>query len=345
MIDMNKVGVVVLAHGSRGERGASEVPEVLQKLSNGLKLLLSSEVEISGAALQFNHPSLEEAAEAFISSGIKSIIIAPYFLFPGRHLTEHVPQAIAELKRSYPDAQFTVTENLGLQEYFVELIARRITDAYPGIAADTPPSIGSSEMIEKQSMLVIESLLPTGMDANDREVTKRIIHASGDPTIAHLIKFSEGATKEGMRAIAEGRPIYTDVRMAAAGINRKLSDSFACHVHCALDEFTPGESSPEAGTRSASAMLSLGTRLNNSIVAVGNAPTALLALVDMVRKNGISPALVVGMPVGFIMARESKIELTKLTVPYITISGTRGGSALAAASINALLRLSIQPSK
>jgi precorrin-8X/cobalt-precorrin-8 methylmutase len=101
----------------------------------------------------------------------------------------------------------------------------------------------------------------------------------------------------------------------------------------------------EAGTRSATAMLNLGTRLNNAIVAIGNAPTALLALVDMVRESRIAPALVIGMPVGFIMARESKIELTKLAVPYITISGTRGGSALAAASINALLLLSTQQSK
>jgi precorrin-8X/cobalt-precorrin-8 methylmutase len=342
---MSKVGIVVLAHGSRGERGASEVPEVLQKLSDGLRLLLSSEVEISGAALQFNHPSLEESVEGFISRGIKSIIIAPYFLFPGRHLTEHVPQAIAELKRNHADAQFTVTDNLGLQEYFVELIARRITDAYPGIAADTPPSIGSSEMIEKQSMTVIESLLPSGMEVNQREVTKRIIHASGDPTIAHLIKFSCGAIAGGIRAITAGSPIYTDVRMVTAGINKDLADSFACQVRCALDEFTPGESPLEAGTRSAAAMLNLGTRLNNAIVAIGNAPTALLALVDMVRKTGVAPALVVGMPVGFIMARESKIELTKLDVPYITISGTRGGSALAAASINAMLRLSMQLSK
>ncbi len=227
----------------------------------------------------------------------------------------------------------------------MELIARRITDAYPGIAADTPPRIGSSETIERQSMTVVESLLPTGMEAKEKEVTKRIIHASGDPTIAHLIKFSPGAAEEGIRAITHGSPIYTDVKMAAAGINRNLADNFACQVHCALDEFTGSESTLEAGTRSASAMLNLGTRLNDAIVAIGNAPTALLALIDMVRKSGIAPALVIGMPVGFIMARESKIELTKLAVPYITISGTRGGSALAAASINALLRLSAQQSK
>lgn len=75
--------MIVLAHGSRGGRGASEVPDVLQKLADGLKLLLCANVEITGAALQFNHPSLEEAAEMFIFQGVQSIIIAPYFLFPG----------------------------------------------------------------------------------------------------------------------------------------------------------------------------------------------------------------------------------------------------------------------
>jgi precorrin-8X/cobalt-precorrin-8 methylmutase len=306
---MGKVAIIVLAHGSRGERGAAEVPEVLQRITNGLRLLLSSEVEVSGAALQFNHPNLEEAVESFIGMGLKDIVIAPYFLFPGRHLTEHVPEAIVELQEKYPDAKFTVTENLGLRDYFVELIARRITDAYPGIAASAPPIIGSSHLIEKQSMDIIESLLPHGMEENQGIVTKRIIHASGDPSIAHLVRFSTAAVEKGIHAIKAGAPIYTDVRMVAVGINSRLARDFGCTVTCALEELGADAPSPEAGTRASAAIYKLGKRLDRSIVAIGNAPTALLALIDLVRKTGISPALVVGVPVGFVMARESKIEL------------------------------------
>ena len=218
-------------------------------------------------------------------------------------------------------------------------MARRITDAYPGLLPGAPVTSISPEAIEKQSMQVIESLLPKGLAGYERTVAKRIIHASGDPTIAHLIKFSPSAIKSGTDAISAGSPIYTDVKMAASGINRKLADSCGCRVSCALDEVGDSPVTSESVTRSASAMRALGSRLNNAVVAIGNAPTALLALSDMIKKAEVAPALVIGMPVGFVMARESKIELMKHGTPFITIVGTRGGSALAAATVNALLRL------
>jgi precorrin-8X/cobalt-precorrin-8 methylmutase len=86
-------------------------------------------------------------------------------------------------------------------------------------------------------------------------------------------------------------------------------------------------------------MRHLGKRLNGAIVAIGNAPTALLALLELIDSNGVKPALVVGMPVGFVQAKESKDELMKRDIPYITIVGTRGGSAMAVATVNALLKI------
>jgi precorrin-8X/cobalt-precorrin-8 methylmutase len=112
-------------------------------------------------------------------------------------------------------------------------------------------------------------------------------------------------------------------------------------VYCALDEMEP-EMGEKALTRSASAVLNLGAKLNGAIVAIGNAPTALFALIDMIDKEKIRPALVVGTPVGFVQARESKAELMKRKVQFITLEGTRGGSPLAAAAVNAILRLSSQ---
>ncbi|MFC1906982.1 precorrin-8X methylmutase, partial [Chloroflexota bacterium] len=92
----------------------------------------------------------------------------------------------------------------------------------------------------------------------------------------------------------------------------------------------------------AAAMRNLGERLNGAIVAIGNAPTALLALLDLVDHKGIKPDLVVGMPVGFVKAKESKDELKKGNVPHITVVGTRGGSAMAVAAVNALLKIAVE---
>ena len=130
------------------------------------------------------------------------------------------------------------------------------------------------------------------------------------------------------------------MRMVAAGINTRLAEGHGCSLCCALDEPQPMQSANTALTRAASAMYGLETRLNSAIVAIGNAPTALLALIDMIDQGRIAPALVVGMPVGFVQALESKAELIKRRIPFITVEGTRGGSALAAAAVNALLRLS-----
>jgi precorrin-8X/cobalt-precorrin-8 methylmutase len=124
--------------------------------------------------------------------------------------------------------------------------------------------------------------------------------------------------------------------MLAAGINRHLAEACRCSIFCALDE---NKGLNPDTTRAAAAMRHLGKRLNGAIVAIGNAPTALLALLGLIDNNGVKPALVVGMPVGFVQAKESKDELMKRDIPHITIDGTRGGSALAVATVNALLKI------
>ena len=93
-------------------------------------------------------------------------------------------------------------------------------------------------------------------------------------------------------------------------------------------------------TRAAAAIYDLGKRLNDSVIVIGNAPTALMAVLDLIKKKEIFPALIIGMPVGFVQAKESKYELMKYDISYITIIGTRGGSAMAAATVNALLKIS-----
>ena len=191
----------------------------------------------------------------------------------------------------------------------------------------------------------VEKLLPPplNMSGEERAVVKRVVHASGDPEVARLMKFSPSAIPSGLSAMAKGSPIFTDVRMVAAGINNHLAKGCGCSLSCAMDETEEFKQAKKGRvTRTAAAIRHLGTRLNGTIVAIGNAPTALLALLDLIDGGEIKPALVVGMPVGFVQAKESKEELMKRDVPYITVTGTRGGSAMAAAAVNALLTIAVE---
>ncbi|MFC2071371.1 precorrin-8X methylmutase [Chloroflexota bacterium] len=197
--------------------------------------------------------------------------------------------------------------------------------------------------IETRSMAIIDRLLPVlDCSEKERQVVKRIVHATGDPEIASLIKFEPNAIGAGLAAIRDGRPIYTDVSMVKAGINKRLAGQFRCSVLCALTEFKQVKQVVYGNnTRSAAAFLNLDSKLSKALVVIGNAPTALLALVGLIDK-GIIPSLVVGMPVGFVQAEESKVELSRRNIPYITIAGRRGGSPAAVATVNALLRLALE---
>ena len=338
-----QIGVIILTHGSRGEQGIVEVPNLLGRVTDGIKALLPPGVEVIGAALQFNHPALEEAAESLAKRGTERIVIIPYFLLPGRHITEDIPEVIEKLKTIYPKVQFILAKSPELEKHFVAGAADKIAEITPEIWGKLPPP-SSPKAIEQQSLAILEKLLPPLPDISPEEllVVKRIVHASGDPQVALSIKFGPSAIDSGISAIAKGSPIFTDVQMVATGINRKLAESFGCPIACALNETEGGNPVKQPDTtRATAAIYRLGKKLNGAIVAIGNAPTALLALLELIDRKEIKPALVIGMPVGFVQAKESKNELSKRDIPYITILGTRGGSAIAVAAVNALLKITI----
>lgn len=334
---MAESGVIILAHGSRGELGAQAVIDALERIASGLKLLLSADVEIVGGAMQFNHPDLEEAAELLITKGVKKIVVAPYFLFPGRHVMEDIPELIERLSAAHPGVKFFLADNLGLDESFVDLMARRITQVCPDLALKLPAYSLRPDEIEPLSMEIIDRLLPPlpGLSEGERAVVKRIVHTCGDVQIARLVRFSPTAISSAVTAIDSGGQIFTDVRMVASGISRTFLDICGCSVACALD--IAGAERARTVTRTAQAIYDLGEKIDNAIIAIGNAPTALFALLDMIDRRRAKPALVVGMPVGFVRAAESKAELLSRDVPFVTIEGTRGGSTLAAATVNALI--------
>ena len=171
----------------------------------------------------------------------------------------------------------------------------------------------------------------------------RIVRAEGDPEIAKAVGFSPGAVDIGIAAIKAQAAVVTDVRMVEVGISKALLGKCGITTHCQIDTLNTAERAKSDGTtRSVAAIRELTPQLSGAIAVVGNAPTALLALLDMVDSGEVTPALVIGMPVGFIACAESKAELKNVDVPYISIWEKRGGSSAAAATVNALLGLALK---
>lgn len=196
--------------------------------------------------------------------------------------------------------------------------------------------------IENRSMeLIAPHLEGLNLDERATKVYSRLIHASGDVGYAPITRVHPEAIDCAIEALKSGAHIYTDVEMVRTGINKKKLASFGGEVHCLVADADVAVRAKELGiTRSMVAMRQFGNALDGSIVAIGNAPTALFEVLRMVREEGIRPACIVGIPVGFVGAAESKAELAENgIVPYITVEGTKGGSPIAAAAVNALMYL------
>lgn len=199
--------------------------------------------------------------------------------------------------------------------------------------------------IERRSLEMVEAAMPPTphLTANERYVLGRIVRAEGEPQIVDSVRFSEGAVKDGITAIRNGATIVTDVRMVEVGTSKALLRRAGNPITTKIDAPSVAERAKREGiTRSAAAIRELTAEIDGAVVAVGNAPTALLALLDSVDEGKASPALIIGMPVGFVACAEAKDELAKRSARHITILGNRGGSSAAAATLNALLSLAME---
>jgi len=193
--------------------------------------------------------------------------------------------------------------------------------------------------IEKRSFEILSGMLGDRKFPTLHEpIVKRVIHTTADFDYADNLKISPGAVESGMKALKEGCNIVTDTKMAASGINKKALSKFGGNVICFMDdEEVAGEASQRGITRAAASMEKASADANNRIFAVGNAPTALARLYELITEGRISPALIIGVPVGFVNVVESKELIKKAGVPYIVSDGRKGGSNVAAAIINAIL--------
>ena len=196
--------------------------------------------------------------------------------------------------------------------------------------------------IENRSMEIIAPHLEgLHLDEAQTKVYSRMIHASGDVEYAPVIKIHPDAIKATQEALKKGANIYTDVEMVRTGIHKASFNRYGGKIECRVSDPEIAKLAKEKGiTRSMAAMRSFGKDLDGAIIAIGNAPTALFEVLRMVDEEGIKPAVIIGIPVGFVGAADSKELLAKNTkIPYITVEGTKGGSPIAASAINAIMYL------
>ena len=193
--------------------------------------------------------------------------------------------------------------------------------------------------IEKRSFEIITELLgDKKLDPENELVIKRAIHTSADFDYADNLCFSEHAVKKGIAALRGGCDIVTDTQMAKAGINKTILARLGGQVHCFMsDEDVAAEARERGVTRAIVSMERAAALEKPCIFAIGNAPTALLSLKAQIEAGKLRPALIIGVPVGFVNVVESKELIMELNVPYIVARGRKGGSNVAAAICNALL--------
>lgn len=193
--------------------------------------------------------------------------------------------------------------------------------------------------IEKRSFGIISELLGDRvLDPQNELVIKRAIHTTADFDYADNLVFSENASAKGIEALRNGCDIVTDTQMAKAGINKKILGKLGGTVHCFMSDEDVAEEAKQRGITRAIVSMERASELPKPcIFAIGNAPTALIALHNMIEKGILSPALIIGVPVGFVNVVESKELILSSGVPYIVARGRKGGSNVAAAICNALL--------
>ncbi len=321
--------IILVGHGSP-KKDANNMDVVGRMLHEKLHPGCSKECVFT-AYLQFQSPTLEDALESAVINGTKKIIIHPYFLSAGMHVTKDIPEVIDGFKKTSPDIEFVYTEPLGVSQRLVELVVERMDEA----AGFAPQEIEdkSFEILSKDADL-------STFDAGLHPIVKRVIHATADFSFLNTLTFHPDALEAGLRAVRAGKNVVSDVEMVRAGINSRTLNSWGGRAICKVGEVSP----KEGKTRSEIAMEEAIDE-NTGIVVIGNAPTALQRVIELINEGRIKPDLVVGVPVGFVRAVESKAELASQEFPYITNAGRRGGTPVAVAIVNAILKIAGQADK
>lgn len=199
------------------------------------------------------------------------------------------------------------------------------------------------EEIETLSFKIIDREAdPHDFSSDEWRIVQRMIHTSADFEYIKTVRFHPGAITAGINAIRRGKPIVTDTNMVKAGIRRQEVQRFGSTITCYINDPEVIKISANTGkTRSEVAVDAALPVITGGIYVIGNAPTALFRLIEHVRENKARPALIIGLPVGFVNAAESKAALMDMDYPYISNAGRKGGSNIAASVINALGKMAV----
>ena len=188
-------------------------------------------------------------------------------------------------------------------------------------------------------MEIIETELgDTKIDPEQKPIIKRVIHTTADFDYLEHLTFSENVIQIIKTALINGADIITDTQMAKSGINKRVLASFGGEVHCFMSDADVADAAKKNGTTRAEASIDKAAKLGNgNVFAIGNAPTALIRLYELIKSGILKPAAVIGVPVGFVNVVQAKELIMTADVPYIAARGRKGGSNVAAAICNAIL--------
>ncbi len=192
--------------------------------------------------------------------------------------------------------------------------------------------------IENKSMDIIDEVMgDTNFTEEELIIAKRMIHTSGDFEYRKIIDFREDFINRALETIKSGTKIFTDTKMAYMGINKPALAKASCQLQCFIDDERVFKMSKELGTTRSACAVDLALEEGIDVFVIGNAPTALFRILELVKEGKLDPKFVVGVPVGFVGAAESKEYLREFNIPSISTIGNKGGSNVAASIINALL--------
>jgi len=198
---------------------------------------------------------------------------------------------------------------------------------YTDIGATTPEALE----ISRKSRRLISDMI--GDDTFEDKIKQRCVIATGDPSVADIMRFHDRPGEAGLKALEDGAPIFVDIKMVEAGILKKGHKSPIVAFIGQGDALAAAQGI----TRTSAGVIALQEKLSGSIVVIGNAPSALLTLCELIESKKVLPRLVIGAAVGFVNAAESKERLREIDVPSISTAGTRGGTPIAVAAINEII--------
>ena len=334
----DKKAVLLLGHGSK----LAEANETLCRIAASIEAG-GGYCCVQPAFLQLKEPDFQEAIGMMVSKGFQDIVVMPYFLYPGAHVTKDIPAEMETAAKEHPGLRFTMAGNLGFHNALVDLTRQRIEESLGNGAprASSPiPRPLVQHPIEKESFRIIaEALINEALPFSGHEmpVVRRVIHTTADFEYKDLLRFSSKGVEAGIAALRKGCNIVTDVKMVDAGVSRQYLERFGSKVFCfSSDADVASVARIEDITKTAASMRKAAGFLDGGIAAIGNAPTALVELIRLVKEGKARPALIIGVPVGFVGATEAKDSLMASGCEYIAVAGRKGGSPVAAAIVNAL---------